>query len=556
MRNRRPKVASPEECTKYPLHVKPVEPIKLHKVRQNMIESASQRLDDLMRMTHYNPDAPAYRPSSKFSIPERDAELLVQAGIQKAIGTVDTVDLTQYNLLRYFSVKETKTVTKAVGDNVEVETFIRRRGINWPFELLKISKYVSQHHLKSVDQYRQLACNDYEAATFDLQASYHQICLPPEAKMIMVSESGVVYQMLRLPYGHDAASEIMHMIVSTLAGDPRYAKPIPGINAADFDKYNAVHIDNVLISGPHGEARRNHFLGACKRCNVSLNVEPGNAFAWKQTFVGMQLDFANSCVSLKKGYGEKIELDDMRTCEDLERVMGKVLYAGAVLGVNWRNFLFLLKQYRRILALCGKKSTSWTEECRLWPVAREQLNKLVEIIRQNTPVKVTPSVELRDGVPHAILACDATPWSFGGMLLKPGHLPVAFGGVFGSEININVAEATAALCLVDRFHEELRGLNVLVLIDNTTAIAYINRGIRERLDPHGIGIAIRSIATQNDFRLRLQYIKSEDNPADSVSRQLEPNHQLAHAVMTRAWGSRKTKRHPAWGRAAVVPAVR
>lgn len=560
MRNRRDQVASAEQNKTLPLHSKKVATMDIEGIKSNlMLPSAVELVNSLMASMRHNPAAPGYLPSACFRVPDKDADRIHEDTPLERLGTVDTVDLTTCTVVRYFTKLEDKTeITYGKRGRIKRRIIQRRRPITWANEWLRYTKYVSNHKLKSVAQYRQLALGGTKAVTFDLAASFYQVPLPPESRFVMVTESGVVYRLTRMPYGVDCASEIMHIIVSTLAGDPKYAKPIEGIPVSDFDAFNAIHIDNAFFSGPHAKQRAAHFKAQCTKYNVTLNVDPGNEFAWEQEFVGLSIDLKNKRVSLKPGYGDRIDVEGMRTNEDLERIMGKVLYAGAVLRVEWSEFYFLIKQYRRILSKCGKHEASWKDGCKLWPTSQNQLLKLVGIIRENAPVQVHPSVlDVTDQEPHAIVVTDSTLEHFGGMLLRPGELPVAFGESFGVRFHdINFAEATAALCMLTRFREELRNLRVLLLIDNTTAETKINRGIQHKMDHDGIGRAIEDLALANKFKLRLRYINTKENPADSVSRQLEPDVKLAEAVMQQAWGTKMCRRNRAWGRSAVDHAVR
>lgn len=530
-RNRRSKLPNTEQLATLPLHIKPVESMHLEVVYQLMTLEAAQRVRDLLATLDFNPAAKAKVPPKCFMAPLAHVNRMLEAGVGERIGTVDTVDLDQCNLLKYFTVVE----EKVSGD--------RLRPITWPEMLLMLSTYISQHKLKTVFDYRLLALTGCAAATEDLQASFHQVELGPKSNLVMIAEDGSVIRMKRMPYGADAASEIMHIIVSTLAGDPTYAKPVAGLDNGNFARYNAVHIDNVFFGGPDAAARHRHFKEQCRRARVQLNVEPGNAFSHEQTFVGMRLDTRNGTVALKPGYGEKIDLENLRTNEDLERIMGKVLYAGAVLAVRWRDYLFLLKQYRRILSKCGRKVSGWTEPCKLWPSARQQLENLVQVIRENKPVQVLDSVKMTAlDEPDAVVATDATLKTFGGVLLRPGHLPLAFGATFPFEVpDINFAEATAALCMLARFCEELRGKKVLVLIDNTSALEGLKRCSSGRLSAWANSPEFAHLNSEYGIRLRFQYINTKLNPADAPSRLLPLDMDLVRNVMESAWGHREAR---------------
>lgn len=546
-RNRRSKLPTPRQLAELPLHIKPVTPIDMQLILDMMLPEAAERICRLIHTLDYDPREPVRVPSQCFRMPRSHAASFVQADIGEDIGSLDDVDLSEFNVLKYFTVVEEKP------------THDRLRPITWPEVLLLLSQYVSEHKLKTVYENRLLALNKFAAVTYDLKASFHQVPLPETSRLVMVSEDGRVIRMKRLPYGADAASEIMHMIVSTLAGDPRYAKPVAHLVADEYALFNSVHIDNVYFGGPDAHQRRQHFLAACHRAGVQLNEEPGNTFSHRQTFVGMQIDTATGTVALKPNYGAKIDLEHMSTNEDLERIMGKVLYGGAVLGVNWREYLFILKQYRRILSNCARGKQAWRDTCSLWPSARQQLHKLVSVIRANAPVSVIPSVAGVAPDFDVVVACDATPRSFGGVLLRRGALPLAFGSEFGfdADIDINLAEMTAAVCMLRRFVDDIRHKHVLLLIDNTSAIAGVQRDLVNGVSSTSFHAELSQVlADAAPKSITVQYIRSEDNPADAPSR-LKPDLDLGlvGAVMDRAWGRRKQRierRARGWTAAAAV----
>jgi len=547
-RNRRSKLPTLLQLATLPLHVKPVQHMHLEVVYQLMTLEAAERVRVLLATLDFDERAPATVPPKCFMAPMAHVERLIAADVGEKIGSIDSVDLSKCNLLKYFTVVE----EKLHGD--------RLRPITWPELLLLLSTYISEHKLKNVFEYRQLALTGHKAATEDLQASFHQVLLGPKSNLVMIAEDGSVIRMKRMPYGADAASEIMHIIVSTLAGDPVYAKPVEGLSSYSYSRCNAVHIDNVFFGGPDADVRHHYFLEQCSKARVQLNVEPGNAFLHEQTFVGMQLNTLSGTVALKKGYGDKIDIENLKTNEDFERVMGKVLYAGAVLAVRWRDYIFLLKQYRRILSQCGRAADGWTEPCKLWASARKQLEDLVGIIRNNTPVKVLDSVKMSDSdEPDAIVATDATPTSFGGVLMRRGHLPLAFGSHFNIDgkrpLEINFAEGTAALCMLTRFKEELRGKKVLVLIDNTSAMSRLARAATGRVSEWTNSPEFTQLQAEYGMGLRLQYINTKCNPADAPSRFMPLSMSLVNNVMERAWGHRQARidrRARGWQEAAAV----
>ena len=535
-RNRRSKLPTAFQLKMLKLHAKPVTPLNMDFIYNHVLSpSMAEYVRFLLGKLSFNKAAPGVDPGRAFRVPEAHADKMASIGVFECLGKLSDIDLSNYNVVRYFCVVESR------------ESGDRLRPICWPASLLAISDYVSKHKLKSVDQYRKLALLTGQAATFDLAASFWQVPLPQDSKLVCVSEDGRVLRMTRMPYGADMASEVMHIIVSALAGDPAYARPSPKLNYIGkfFQRDVAVHIDNVLFAGEHAALRSEEFKRLCKLANAQLNVEEGNALADNQKFVGMQFDFKSHTVRLKDGYGADIRAEAIRTHEDLERVMGKLLYAGAVLAVNWRDFLLLIKQYRRVLSFCGKHPEAWTRPLHLWDCVRPQIHALIDLVRSNKPVQVHPDVITADeGSPDAIVATDATPVSFGGLLLRRGFMPLAFGALFPTRLEINHAETAAVLCVMERFRDELSQLShggsaakVLLLIDNTSALHRISAGDSTgRVAEDGIARQIVELAREVNVMIRVQYISTKVNPADRVSRMAEADPVLVQHVVERAWG--------------------
>ena len=219
--------------------------------------------------------------------------------------------------------------------------------------------------------------------------------------------------------------------------------------------------------------------------------------------------------------------------EDLERVMGRFLYGSVVLGLRLEQFLFAIKFYRRGLAAAARLPSKWTSALTPPPCVLRDLTSWQSIILANNPV--TPNETLLDDgdSPTAVLATDATPNSFGGVLLRAGFEPVAFGGNFGFSMHINLAEIAAAYIMLLRFAEDLAHSRLLLLIDNTSTISRVLRAARGGcIEPHRIATCIIDLANAYSFKIRVQYIASNRNPADAVSRQQDLDFDLCHLALS------------------------
>lgn len=531
LRRRRARLPTSAQLRELPLHAKRVKSLVLSKVRDLMNPTAKARLDELLRGLSTSPASAA--PTLR--VPLSHIDKLISADV---LTPIPDDQLHLYNCMEYFCVVE----ERASGQ--------RLRPIMWPKDFLKRSPYSSQFSLPSVSEYRKLPLSGSHAVAFDLEASFWQVLLPDNCLLAVIDEQGRAFHMKRLPYGIDAASEIMQLITLTLAGNAQTALN-PWTNAR-----TSVHIDNVLAVGDERAVSqwRQFFLDRCRHCGVQLNDEPGNAVSRCQTFVGLQLDFKAKTVCLKPSF--TVPDATPTTAEEFERLMGKLIYAGTALALPLQSYLWAIKCYRRVLSRMAKVPSSWTAPLSLSNSVIRELHAWRDTVLQNQPVPVRlPTAIPNDGVtPDIIVAADATPSSYGGVIFEPGVLPEAFGGFFPHELrSINEAETLAAGILLLRFVERLQHKRVLLLIDNTSTIGRILRADRGgHLQPHRIADEIISIAHSNHFSIRVQYIESARNPADAISRQCPLDLELAKQIVEHAWGRKGTR---AWGRVEARIAV-
>ena len=91
---------------------------------------------------------------------------------------------------------------------------------------------------------------------------------------------------------------------------------------------------------------------------------------------------------------------------------------------------------------------------------------------------------------------------------------------------------------------ELRGRNVFVVVDNTTAKAGIRKGVSKSFSVNlAVGRLFDAIAEKGLQQIRVAYIRSAENPADEPSRNLEFHTPKLHRALASiqqlpsVWGS-------------------
>jgi hypothetical protein len=257
----------------------------------------------------------------------------------------------------------------------------RRRPIMWPKAFLLNSTYHSEFSLCSVEKYVQAVHDGVSAVTFDLAASFWQVILPAETQLYIVGVDGQVYRILRLPYGIDAASEIVHLLVSEVA---RLAAMTASVRTY-------VHIDNVMAVGSLLDTTA--FAAAFKSLATSfamtLNDEPGNLPAPTTTFAGIRFDFVGKSVRLADRFVERLVVPPRPySWSALESWIGKLLCAAAILGLRLYRFHYLVKYYRRRLSDLAKARLLWSATAALPPFALRDIRLLHGLLFPPLPTQV------------------------------------------------------------------------------------------------------------------------------------------------------------------------
>ena len=351
IRVRKTRVATPQQMASLPLHAKAVGTIDLTRLHEVLNEKALSRVKFLLQSLSSSA-TPSVPPSPAFRVPRAHADILVESGACEFVHSDDLDGLFPVNYMNYFAVVETR-------DSCDSPTGLadRLRPIMWP-RAANENGYLSDFSLLSVDEYRKLVAGrptGTGARAYDVAASFWQVDVRPFACFVMVCDDGTLLRMNRLPYGVNSGSEIMHIITSACAGDPRYSVT-PSQNLA------AVHIDNALYIGDEDALQTDNalFLNNCRRIGLQLNEDDSNKFSFTKTFSGITFSFADGTVCLPAKQISRIsELKPPATSRDLQHVMGAFIHAGTVLGLHWVDYVLLIKSYRRICLVSSCSPIGW-----------------------------------------------------------------------------------------------------------------------------------------------------------------------------------------------------
>jgi hypothetical protein len=474
-----------------------------------------KRLDELL----LPPELEA-GPMPTLKVPTNHAAKLVSAGVARAVDSLPAKVL----WMDYFTVVEVKDDGR------------RQRPIMWPRHYLRNSRYISAFTLKSCADYRRSVLRGTHGVAFDLASSFWQVDVS-HLNLFLICEDGSVMQVTRMPFGIDMASEIMQLILQTLAD----------VDGAYKDHLD-IHIDNVMCVGSAKLCAQwaAMFKKRCSACGVTLNTEDTNQVRRHCTFCGIVFDFDRKTVAVKALTLAKIDRSYVArhtwTGEQLESHVSRLLYCSTVLAIDLSASYFLVKAYRRCLSAFAKHPRNWTSTATLPAKALSDLDVLTRTVLENKPVVVRDKPITNDGfTPDAVIVSDATPTCGGGILFMPGRLPEAFGCRWPN-IDINDAESLGAALLLKRWAPQLTNLRVLLRIDNTTSLHRILRASSGGcLEVNRIAAGLIDTAVEHGFKLRVEYISTARNPADAISRMAVVNDKLVADLLEEAWGRRGSR---------------
>jgi hypothetical protein len=463
------------------------------------------------------------QPSNSDLLPAIDADKLLQDGL------IEPADPNSDIYCIPFTVTE------------ERHEEIRRRFIIWTKQLnewLKANGYEADVPLEHISAYL-AAANDEFGGTRDVRYGFYQVEIPVAARKYFTFKdaTGRVFQMTRLPMGLSSAPEMMHMLTATLARDRCY---VPAERAAPAALRVKVWIDNVCTTGPKDkvEAYFRAFDADCITAHCTLN-EKDSTIGTKYKFLGVIFDHTTHqvCCGPKLVDKVRLALQSLKSSSigDLERLVGRLLHAAAILQVPLHQFWWLLKSVRRRLSLINSGKRTRADSADLTGVALEQLTDFCHVVVANVPT----SVIRHKGSKSLTLFTDATLDGWGAVLIDNSTQRVRVtGGAWHERAhNIGAAETRAVTMALDAFRLHLEHASVDVRIDNTSAMQAVRK-------QHARSFAINAEleAYVSTFRglksaLSFGYIASSDNPADAPSRRAAVNKSVLHRAV-RACGLR------------------
>jgi ribonuclease HI len=195
-----------------------------------------------------------------------------------------------------------------------------------------------------------------------------------------------------------------------------------------------------------------------------------------------------------------------------------MVYASAVLGIALPRYYWALKQVRRRFNALNRGLVHPDDVPSISTSVKRQLHEWLGRLTANKPVSPLPRL---DQEPRATLYTDASGAGWGAVLfLETGETFVA-GEPWPKDFDyeVNRAEARAVRLALEAFKVHFdKNIVIKLKVDNTSVEAAVKKGVARS---HGITKELKTIMEtgfEHGWKLNVSYVKSAENPADSISR--------------------------------------
>lgn len=513
------KLPTQEQLARLPIAAKPVQPVNLSKVKSFMHDDGARRFGELLDLLQNPRIEPCSDVHVSAGVPAQHCQFLAEQDIIERASP----DVPTKGGGTAFFVVETKAdpETRALSD--------RLRFIFWPKrhnDWLRRT-YRCDVPLRHVSFYLD-AVRDECGATADFTSGFYQVELPPSARawFRFKDATGALWQMSRLPMGLSISVEIMQMISEVVAGDVRVCARkfvIPRVR-------RAVWIDDMQITGAPSDVRDAILAIDRRRQLIGATFKSAMRSETRYEFIGVSFDHAEHSVSVGAKTLVKLpqSVPDVMTGADIQALTSRLIWCDGVLRIPLAAHHFAIKFGSRMMNRVNRGSEELAQQHAVWPVARTQFNAWIAAARGKR--QLLPRSDEAVG-PALVIHCDASLQGWGAILCDPLHRIFIAGGRWdGDEFesltaanlqsgDIGRLEGRAFTCSCRAFREFiLQHRSVRWRIDNTSVTSAIQRG-KARADALSRTIAPTLVwLVDNDVKTWVEYIESERNAADFISR--------------------------------------
>lgn len=351
----------------------------------------------------------------------------------------------------------------------------------------------------------------------DITASFYGYELDDEAAQCyrFRDAEGRLLEMRRGIMGHAVMAEIQHVITCVVVGHPQYVARQHVVIARATD----VWIDNIRVAGPRNivDAAREAVANNCRLLNVAMT--PSDAQR-QYEFIGAVWNHSKRTMRVgPKTLGKLPDsIDTTITAGDFEGLIGRLIYADGVRGTPLIYRYWTLKWARRRFNQLNRGIIDVDTPLAVPNGVRAALEHWLRSARLEAEVRPKAADDARTFT----IFTDASQHGWGAVMVDSENRIFSAGAKFSeaeASGNINAKEAAAVRHAFAAFADTVPDAAVVnLLVDNTSVQANVTR-MHAAADSMVDEIA--SIATtvmRRAFTLRVGYVNTAENPADSISR--------------------------------------
>lgn len=417
-------------------------------------------------------------------------------------------------LLRKGAIRETKFTTGQFISNI----FLVHKpdgGHRLILNLKKLNEFIDTEHFKLEDSkvVRKLLIKNYFMVSIDLKDAYYLVSVAKsDRKYLRFRFLGKIYEFICLPFGLNVAPYVFTKIMKPVVSYLR----LLGVLLV-------IYLDDILIIGPSLESCTKSTQITLKLLNnlgFIINFEKSKLTPSKRCkFLGLIYDSCEMVVELPVEKKHKVtqlikKFKQIKKCKirEFAAFIGTLESCCPTLKygrVHMRSF-----ERERFLALCHSKD-NYDNYMAISPSISNDLNWWAEnvLVAKNSIKIFNPVIEVFSDASTSGWGAVCNNNRVHGHWLRTEHC-----------LHINFLELKAVFFGLKCFCKDLRFCDILLRVDNTTAIAYINKkgGIRvPRLSE--LAKEIWTWCEERGLWIFASYIRSVDNSlADFESRRLEP----------------------------------
>ena len=409
-------------------------------------------------------------------------------------------------------------------------------GFRFILNLKFLNKFLSHEKFKmeTLKMGLDLVSRDCWMAKIDLKNAYYSVRMAQRYKKLLRFEwDEQMYEFDRLPNGLSQAPRLFTKLMKPVVGHLRSI----GIMLVFY-------LDDILLVAESQEMASLH-LQISKNLLVdlgfSLNIEKSSVEPSQNIeFLGFAINSVDMTLSLPhtKAVGiveicQEMLSRDLCPLRQLAKVLGTLQAASPAIPTARLH----VRRLQHLMISGLKKDKSYESQVKLSTDAQTDLQWWIDNTPRLTGVPIHP--ERQSSIE---IFTDSSLTGYGAFCEGEGiqgEWPEKM-----QNLHINVLEMHAALIALKHFTKHVRGVHILMKVDNTTTLSYINKMGGTRVTVLvDLALEFWEIVLGRDLHLTAEYIPSKENvAADYLSRvtiqrqEWSLNHS-AFRLLTQRWGT-------------------